>query len=447
MLEVELSENPSMDYNEDVGGADSTTNPNSGGSNIHGGGGGGNSPTPPPPPLHLPRQVMTTNQKMFQEPQKMYQEPQILKRPMLNNGNRNDHNSNGPRTVVDMNRLYSKIITLHNNVERDRQIHQLAQENLMWIHSGFLFLPASLLTFTAGILSLLTVAEADAVFPSLNRTVIGLIVGIFALVSTFWQGVSNHLNLHGRSEAHKTATKELSRLEIRIRRCEDWLSSGGLGTGTSPPNPAAHVPITTEQQQYELLHELHKFQELHDQILSSASYSNVPTPIVNAFNLMDSRLLALLGPDYDNDEIRRWLLPLVYEHLAGIITNTVPWPLHVRSNSTFYVKSALNRFETQLPEEHEFDADGVAGLSKRQQKKLKGRKLRELIRRKVVIDASYDGGGHSAQGGGVAKYERSNRGGGGDHRRDNMDGVSVSTMDRFYEEKQEEEDVYHAPPV
>eukprot|EP00957_Ditylum_brightwellii_P209969 15364435-Ditylum_brightwellii.AAC.1 len=90
----------------------------------------------------------------------------------------------------------------------------------------------------------------------------------------------------------------------------------------------------------------------------------------------------------------------------------MPWPLHEWSSSTFYIKSVLNRFEMHLPEDHDFDVDGVAGLSERQQKKLKGQKLRELICCKVVIDASYDGGCHSTQVGGVAKYEHSNCGGG-----------------------------------
>lgn len=102
---------------------------------------------------------------------------------------------------------------LYLNCERTKKLHRLAAEYLHFWHFFFLFVPSVLLTMLAGVLSF--VATNSNISSKVQNNLI-VSVGILALVSVFWQSVSQNADLRTRAKMHDSAAFDLTRISDRL---------------------------------------------------------------------------------------------------------------------------------------------------------------------------------------------------------------------------------------
>jgi len=290
------------------------------------------------------------------------------------------------KDLDDQNRLRPSLISLHNKLQRDYHMHNLAQAQLLALHFLFFFIPSSLLTLTGGILALMYFASNDTL---IDRDLRNLLVTLFIFVAALLQGVSNYLSIFSRAVAHRHTAKELRKLSNRLE--ENYFSSDlnimSTFTRDKPQEKRIRLPR----------HEMVLFQQLYDQIVACCPVL-LPRSFVQAFNYMDVRMEALLESLCEEHlEPTGWLMPLVYESLERAIREAFLWPLIMLHDPRWYTERVLDSLlepTSLLQQLDDPDGEKVALNKKERKKKEKAEKFRKVLlasaSRKTILETEME---------------------------------------------------------
>mmetsp|Transcript_10037 Transcript_10037/g.16033 ORF Transcript_10037/g.16033 Transcript_10037/m.16033 type:complete len:532 (-) Transcript_10037:66-1661(-) len=229
----------------------------------------------------------------------------------------------------------SMLKNLFVNIEQERHMHKLTAQHLRAIHNWLLFLPSIILTLGAGVLAL--VFEADLKSSDTIRVYSSIAVGVIALISVFWQGVSKQLDLGVKSALHGATSIALKRLS------EDIL----LTLSAAESIPAEYVALIGE-----------KFGQAVD-----ACPSSVPYKLDAAFSALSDRMVLMFRPPgFGNQAPRKYVQKLdfirlyatAYDELSAVIIDYLAFPFAFPNPRTAS-DNALSNFKSIVTEGREVD--------------------------------------------------------------------------------------------
>lgn len=220
------------------------------------------------------------------------------------------------------------------NIEQERQIHKLTAQHLRAIHNWLLFLPAILLSLSAGVLVLVFEADLDSTEEA--RVYTSIAVGVVSLISVFWQALCKQLDLGVHGALHAATAIALKRLS------EDIL----LTLSAAETIPAEYVALIGE-----------KFGQAVD-----ACPSNIPYQLDAAFSALSDRMVLIFRPPMIGNAPRTHVQKLdyirlyatAYDELSAEVIDYIWFPFAF-PNPRIASEAALSNFKSIVTEGKEVD--------------------------------------------------------------------------------------------
>lgn len=176
-------------------------------------------------------------------------------------------------THHEANEEYDKtLFYLWTRCEQERQVHRLSADYFSFRHFWFLFIPTSMLTMTASILSFISTTD---MLPQGTRTTLSLIVGVLAILSTFAQVLNDQLKWSIKAEMHKSASVDLKKIvdDLDFQQNTPFLDD---------------VKVKVAE-----------YYKMYSQISQSVCKFDPPLEITQAFSALDTRLtIQMKEPEY-----------------------------------------------------------------------------------------------------------------------------------------------------
>jgi hypothetical protein len=257
------------------------------------------------------------------------------------------------------------LLELYINCEFQRQMHRLAQDFFRKREVWFHFFPVTLLTMASGALAFLATAD---IIVDRTREILSITVGICSIISVAFQSCAKFSNYGARSEMHKAVALGMKRLGDNINFQQIDPEKGAMVIKRRNDNDKSNEEKILDYDSlgphYETMSEtVEGFRMVFNQIMDSND-STIPTPIGQAFSLVDSRLSIMLNNSNTEENIKDSLkvskdraksiiTAATYCELYTEISNGFWWPLYP-TNPHRAVKNSIEKVTSTYIESHNF---------------------------------------------------------------------------------------------
>jgi hypothetical protein len=240
-------------------------------------------------------------------------------------------------------------------------MHRLAQEYYHFRDNVFHFLPLTLLTMVSGVFAF--VGTSDFFEPQTNK-VFSLFVGICTIVSAAVQSCAKNAKYAARSEMHRTAALGMKNLRDDVEFSQidperglltrDHSSYNRQQTSDGEQQDPAAAPVF--QSSPTMTQKVQAYRATFTQVLASCD-STIPSPVLQAFSLVDTRLTIALQNKPNIQSVERDVISLAcFNELYSEFSNTLLWPL-IPLRPHYAVNRAIHKVNQSFSTENQFLTD------------------------------------------------------------------------------------------